>query len=511
MAGNETLRSIQRAKNFKNNLMALLPLFSILVILVVFWWLKLTGITLAGDAFCGKAEHIHTSECTTQTLICAEEETACTLEEHIHNEECEQEPLCTLSEHTHTEACLPENAHRHSESCYQSTLTCTLEEHTHVSLCYSDITADLETSDDWEMTMAHISPGISPAEKVVAIAQSQLGYTESILNFEVDSADVRHGYTRYGEWYGNPYGDWSNMFTAFCLRYAGLEDIPISAGADTMRLQWEEQELFRAPATYSPLPGDIIFLDKNQNGTANATAVIVEVNDSAIKVIEGDLNDQVAEATYSFGDPALIGYGLSAPGNSLLMMNLAENGLTFLGNTIDYNSGIFNESGNYVFYTASGSNYYAFGGNGEAIQVYIDENGGITADVSDPNLLLWTVSPADGTNSYTIRNNSTGRYMHAYPNNGTGVTTSGAYPSTLLPQNDGTVKIRSNSEFARLSVSDGNFQMTQNQTLAAGYRFGVVSRCTVWLDGTNGGLMSLSGSLDKSYTIENGSNIKLPT
>ena len=47
---------------------------SLLVILCVFWGLKLTGITMAGEAFCGMDEHVHSDDCALQELICGLEE-----------------------------------------------------------------------------------------------------------------------------------------------------------------------------------------------------------------------------------------------------------------------------------------------------------------------------------------------------------------------------------------------------------------------------------------------------
>ena len=63
------------------------------------------------------------------------------------------------------------------------------------------------------------------------IAQRQLGYTESAKNFTVDKAlgetlAQAHHYTRYGDWYGNPYGSWDVMFVAFCQHYAGIPGVP---------------------------------------------------------------------------------------------------------------------------------------------------------------------------------------------------------------------------------------------------------------------------------------------
>ena len=152
--GEILLRQLNIINKDKRNLRRIIPILSLIVILLVFWSLKLTGIGIAGEAFCGKEEHIHSEEC----------------------------------------------------------IDCTIEEHTHVASCYSDITADIETSDDWEMSLADMTRGPTTKENVVLVAESQLGVKESTLNFQVDANGIRRGITRYGQWYGNPYGDWSAMF-----------------------------------------------------------------------------------------------------------------------------------------------------------------------------------------------------------------------------------------------------------------------------------------------------------
>ena len=64
------------------------------------------------------------------------------------------------------------------------------------------------------------------------MAKSQIGYTQSGRNYEVDDAGGKHGYTRYGAWYGYPYSEWCAMFASFCLHYAGVAqaDVPYAAG-----------------------------------------------------------------------------------------------------------------------------------------------------------------------------------------------------------------------------------------------------------------------------------------
>ncbi|MBO7739279.1 MAG: hypothetical protein J6S18_02820, partial [Oscillospiraceae bacterium] len=221
----------------------LLLILSLLVVTGVFWGLKLTGITMAGEAFCGKTEHEHTEE------------------------------------------------------CYIEGAECLLEEHIHVGNCYSNMDADIETRLDWEAAVADVPAGGSTSERVAAVARSQLGYTESTLNFEVDLEGVRRGITRYGQWYGNPYGDWSAMFASFCLHYAGAEGLPANAGAESMRLEWAAEELYASVDEYSPQTGILIFLRENAEAeTACAVAVISEVADDTIVLIQGNIDDAVAES-----------------------------------------------------------------------------------------------------------------------------------------------------------------------------------------------------------------------
>lgn len=443
------IEQLNKHNSDRHTLRQIIISLSLVVIVSVFWSLKLTGIGIAGEAFCGKDEHIHSAECS----------------------------------------------------------DCVLEEHIHIESCYSDITADIETDDDWEQTLADMVRGPTTRENVVLVAQSQLGYTESTLNFQVDANGVRRGITRYGQWYGNPYGDWSAMFVSFCLHYAGAQDAPANAGPEAMRLEWESAGLYKAFAEASPETGNLLFISKSDAtpGTANAVAIITGFDDTSVTVIEGDLNNTVAKTRYERNDPAILGYGLVPPGDYEATI-LA--GGDAIAQSVTYNEQMFTDENLFVVYTASGSNYYAFDGNGNAVPITIAADGKIYADVSDPDTLLWSFT-ASGTDTYLIRNAATGRYMHAYPNNGSGVITSGAYTSTLITSGSG-VKIRSNSEYAKLNTGATAFQVTQSQSEAAVYYFGMTSRCTVWLDGTDGGLGHLTGSPDTAYSVSVGDTMKLP-
>ena len=693
------LLKMNRRNAEHSTLRQILLILSLAVTLYVFWQLKLTGITMAGEAFCGKAEHVHNESCTVgelictmaeeeahvhsesclvhrldcqteeseghthdagcvdRTLICGTEETeghahgdgcyeqkllcqlpeeeahvhgedcytqsyGCGLEEseeHTHDETCitevlscelpetgghahgpecyEQELICQLEEvsghshedacytltgegyicgleetqghthsdecwyhgagfgcglteaegHVHTAECLTEQTelgcgreatggHTHGPECYETLEACPIEEHIHIESCYSNLDADLETADDWEMTLAGLQRSPITAENVVAVARSQLGYQESTLNFQVDAAGVRRGITRYGQWYGNPYGDWSAMFASFCLYYAGVEEVPANGGPEAMRLQWEEAGLYKAATEWTPQVGDLIFLHTEQEEPvvaaeaeqetteptetdipqellekrpANAVAIITAVDGDTVTVIQGDLNDAVAEGNWLADDPAVLGYGLVPRESELMILIEAPEQAAFLARTTNYNQSMFTGNNCFVLYTEYNGNYYAFDGSGNAVPVYLDDSGNILSDVADPGSLLWTFSGSRG--NYTIQNVSTGRYMHTYSNNGTGVTTTGAYSSSLVSSGSG-VKIRSNSDYARLDEASGQFVATQDANQAAVYRFGINTSCTVWLDGTGGGQSGQQGgSENRSYTVALGSTFQLPT
>ena len=160
--------------------------------------------------------HVHTEDCYAAhlVLVCGQEESG----EHTHTENCCQtqyELICPLEEGEAEDK--PEiPAHVHTDACYETQLICEKPEHTHSLSCYADAQADLESASVWEQTIPQTLSGQWRAD-VVAVAESQLGYAASTRNYIVDEAGGMHGYTRYGAWYGSPYGEWCAMFASFCL------------------------------------------------------------------------------------------------------------------------------------------------------------------------------------------------------------------------------------------------------------------------------------------------------
>ena len=493
---------------------------SLAVILVVFWGLKLTGITMAGEAFCGKDEHTHSEACSVKKLICTLEET----ESHTHSESClQQELICGLEEseeHTHTPECMAEpvlccgreevQGHTHGDECYEVVEQCPIEEHIHIESCYSNLQADLETSDDWDLFFADLARGPTLRENLVLVAQTQLGYTESTLNFQVDEQGVRRGITRYGQWYGNPYGDWSAMFVSFCMEYAGASDLPMNSGPESMRQEWEAAERYRPVGEYTPQIGDLLFLSKETqtNTAANAVAIITEVSDTAVTVIEGDVDGAVAETVYPIDDPQLIGYGLVPEMSGYAVLAAPPQDAVPISTVTNYNTSMLNSGDRFVFFVEQNGNAYAFDGNGNAVEIYVD-GGMIYTDLADPNQLLWTFERYNN-NSYAIRNVGTGRYLHPFYNSGSdnGITTPGRWGTSVTGNGSGINF--SHSAYIQWDAAAGQFRMTRNSGENVTFQVGQSRQSTVWLDGTDGGMGHLTGSPNTAYSALEGSTIRLP-
>ena len=261
-------------------------------------------------------DHEHTTDCyeTVVSYICglAESEGA-----HLHGPECfetQQVLICDIPEGESSESAGQE-AHVHTDDCYERVLICQLEEHEHSLACYSNPEADLESAGLWERSVSGVELTGIWADDIVSIAQTQLGYEESIQNYIVTEDGEVKGITRYGQWYGDPYGDWSGMFASFCLNYA---QIPASAVPRGEYCQdWisalSDCGLYRAAGSCSPLRGDIVFLDQDYDGCAELAGFVSAVSDTGtLTVIEGDYNDAVAQISFRADAAEIIGYGLLA-------------------------------------------------------------------------------------------------------------------------------------------------------------------------------------------------------
>ena len=296
---------------------------------------------------CGMEEHTHSEACTATE---PEKAVFCGKEPHTHGESCRDEQgelTCGMEEHTHSEACTatePEEAvfcgkesHTHGESCRdeQGELTCTLEEHTHSLACYADPGADVETAEIWEQTFGNVTLTGDWRLDTLAIARSQLGYAESTRNYAVaEDGQTPMGYTRYGAWQGDPYGDWNTLFAAFCLHYGGAENIPTDKDCGSWAAALADA--FLPAQSHEAAPGELVFFDRDGDGTADWVAIVAEVTageegaPSGITVIAGDADNAVQQRSYALEDPTILGYYGSLPeqAKTFTLTAQTESGIT---------------------------------------------------------------------------------------------------------------------------------------------------------------------------------------
>lgn len=247
-----------------------------------------------GTLTCTDTAHVHTARCYgTWELVCGQEE-------HTHSEACtqneqEETVFCGKDAHTHGEACRDENGE----------LVCGTEEHTHSLACYADPDADVETAELWEQTFAGVTLTGNWRQDTLAIAETQLGYAESTKNYVVaeDGKTVK-GYTRYGAWCGEPYGDWNVMFLTFCLHYAGVEGVDRDCGGWVT--SWADA--FEPAQSHTPAVGDLVLFDRDGDGTADRAGLVAQITDSGFADMEGDAEDAVRLLTYGADDPGILGY-----------------------------------------------------------------------------------------------------------------------------------------------------------------------------------------------------------
>lgn len=249
-----------------------------------------------GTLTCTDTAHVHTARCYgTWELVCGQEE-------HTHSEACtqnEQEEMvfCGKDAHTHGEACRDENGE----------LVCGTEEHTHSLACYADPGADVETAELWERTFAGVTLTGNWRQDTLAIAETQLGYAESTKNYVVaENGETVKGYTRYGAWCGEPYGDWNVMFLTFCLHYAGVEGVPPDRDCGGWVTSWADA--FEPAQSHTPAVGDLVLFDRDGDGTADRAGLVAQTTDSGFAAMEGDAEDAVGLLTYGADDPGILGY-----------------------------------------------------------------------------------------------------------------------------------------------------------------------------------------------------------
>ncbi|MCL1854267.1 MAG: CHAP domain-containing protein [Clostridia bacterium] len=160
---------------------------------------------------------------------------------------------------------------------------------------------------------------------------------------EIGNGEGPRGYTKYGDWAGNPYAEWCAEFVCWCVdqvdqRYGArlLRNVyPFYTGQNTGRdwfitrgrfvyrkghcPGWGYQWLLGEDALmkkndYIPRPGDLVFFSYNAAGDTEHVAIVEYcamdgAGDVLIHVIEGNNPSRVQRNTFRLNNSQVLGFG----------------------------------------------------------------------------------------------------------------------------------------------------------------------------------------------------------
>ena len=183
-----------------------------------------------------------------------------------------------------------------------------------------------------ETVIEPIRPVPQYVQWLLDVARQEMGYTEE-----------RSGYTKYGEWSGDPYAQWCAEFLCWCVDQVDqqhgthlLRQVYPLYNSSNWGLKWflrqgryiartgyvkdwgtqwfTGQDERMASASYVPQPGDWVFYTfDDQGNTAHVAMVeycaVDESGQIRAHVIEGNMPDKVQRSSHLLTDWRVLGYG----------------------------------------------------------------------------------------------------------------------------------------------------------------------------------------------------------
>ena len=165
------------------------------------------------------------------------------------------------------------------------------------------------------------------ADKVIKIAEGEVGYLEKKSNKDLESKTANVGYnnyTKYGKWIGANGDYWCASFLSWNFYKAYGTDMgkkllcgSYSAACETIRGNFVKKKKYYTDMTKAK-PGDVIFFKGTRHAGANHIGLIVSVVGSKITTIEGnssgahgviDNGGGVVKKSYTIPDSKIMGYG----------------------------------------------------------------------------------------------------------------------------------------------------------------------------------------------------------
>ena len=158
---------------------------------------------------------------------------------------------------------------------------------------------------------------MSKRQQFVNKAISYLGSNEADGSFK-KIVDLYNTITPLPVSYKLKYTDeWCAGFVSAMGKASGMTDIVFpECGCERMIKLYKKAGRWQENDAYTPLPGDIIFYDWGDNGKGDNTGfadhvgIVVAVNGTVLKIIEGNLSNKVAYRNLLVNAKYIRGYGL---------------------------------------------------------------------------------------------------------------------------------------------------------------------------------------------------------
>lgn len=167
-------------------------------------------------------------------------------------------------------------------------------------------------------------PMANTVDKVIKVAEAEVGYIEKKSNAALDSKTSNAGssnYTKYGKWIGANGDYWCASFLSwiFYKAYGNATGKKLLCGAysaacETIRQNFKKHNQYET----SPKTGDIIFFKGTRHAGANHIGLVRKVDNGKVYTIEGntsgasdvvDNGGSVAKKNYSLNNSKILGYG----------------------------------------------------------------------------------------------------------------------------------------------------------------------------------------------------------
>lgn len=183
----------------------------------------------------------------------------------------------------------------------------------------SNINPQQENEDIWKDSIATAALTGDYAKDITAIARTQLGVQENKDNFITAEDGTIHCYSRYGQWAGDAYEEWSAAFVNFCVHYANIPQqyLPKSEKVSQWIQQLEAMSLHIEKEGYTPKEGDLVFFLTNEHAEGNSqiqtdtpahTGIVTAADEQYLYTIEGNCGGMVQEEKYGLASDNIYGY-----------------------------------------------------------------------------------------------------------------------------------------------------------------------------------------------------------